>query len=605
MAFVFMRNSGALVPNSYPRVVISPRDIRWNDFGYNFHAAAEIKMSEEGEALELRALVIPFDSFDGEQLKLHSNFDDWLRSELQRIGKSSLNVSEDLVQSEFHPPFALIFQGESSYRNLAKHVASQEERIDMLTRLNDLVMMRQAQINTDCVDALLTSQPFTLGVLRTGSAYRALHRGGRFIFGNYDPPLEDARVAMLFSCQLKGFNGAPHRLSVEFFDNDVVDDRIHCLVGKNGCGKTRVLHELVLQLGKRATEDEGVTPFLDNESSSARLEPSFAGVDYGRVICFSSDAQSRFPKGVRNNSRFEYVYVNLNVSQLAFGVRREDSLDPKDGDFTFSQGINAASGETTTRLLTDILRNTDSVGSTGKTRWAMFRSALKSYVDMSKLELPLLFDEGPEVEKDRRWVGAQELYSLSEKASLVKYSLIDHDHEARFAEDGVEIPLSSGERMFFRFALNLLSYVDVGTLLIIDEPETHLHPNLVCDFMNLLYEVLAATSSIALIATHSAYVIREVPTHCAHIYSVDDERCPAEGFAYLRTLGANIESISQAIFSDSNARKFHSKIVKSMAAEGLTLEDLIEKYGDMISPDLLSQVARLMVKRSTDEGSAG
>lgn len=600
---VFLQKPGTTVPAIYPRITLTPRDVRWNDFGYNYHATAELSLSDEEPPLSLLALVVPVKSYDGETLDLHRNFDDWLGDELRIRRKLVLDAETDLDHHKSAPPFAVLFQGETSYRELAERVESQQLRIDMLLKANDVVMLRHAHQYSSFIDALLTARPVTLGVMRTASAYRALHRGERYLWGNFARAHEEARVELSFSCFLKGFHEQPHRLTVSFVDNNVIEDRIHCLVGKNGCGKTRVLHELILHLGNRAAAGEDATPFLNHETSSAHGEPTYQGMDYGRVICFSFDSESRFPTGVRNNSRFEYIYANLNAARGSEAAE-ENSVDQGEElerDDPSSQGVSAASGETTTRLLVDILRNSDSIGTEKRTRWELFKEALQDYVDISKLELPLLRDEVAAPAAPRLWIGAQNLQFMGEQASLEKYALIDHGAEARFADAGEEIPLSSGERMFFRFALNLLSYVDDGTLLIIDEPETHLHPNLVCDFMNLLYKVLTATRSVALVATHSAYVVREVPKHCAHIYSIDEERRPQETFAYLKTLGANIESISQAIFADSNARKFHAKIARSMANEGLTLDELIEKYSEMISPDMLSRVARLLAGKSESE----
>lgn len=593
MVSVFIANEGAFAPAVYPRVVVSPRDTRWNDFGYNFHASVEILLSQHAAPLDLRALVVPIESFDGTELKLHSNFDGWLQQALLQASKRCLSVDEDLRSSDRHPAFVLLLQGADSYKELAQHVSDQATRLDLLSKLCELLTLRQSQRYTGLFNKLLASKKFALGVMRTGSAYRALHRGGRFIWGNFAATQrEDARVPMSFSCHLKGFTDAPHQLVIEFLDSDIIEDRIHCLVGKNGCGKTRVMHELVLRLGADATADEQGTPFLDHESSSAHSAPSYEGEAYERVICFSFDAQSRFPTGVRNDSRFEYIFANLNVLEKPV-VAEPGAGAIEDQQPLISQGLSSASGETTTRLLVDILRNEDPIGPDRQYRWDLFRQALEGYVDLSRLELPLLRDEAAGG-TGREWYSAEMLRHRGEQASLELYSRIDHDEEPRFAEEGEEAPLSSGERMFFRFALNLLSYADDGSLLIIDEPETHLHPNLVCDFMNVLYMVLSATKSVALIATHSAYVIREVPTHCAHIYSIDEDKRPRSASPGMRTLGANIESISQAIFADSNAEKFHTKIAERMAAEGLTLDDLIAKYGGLISPDLFSQVARML-----------
>ncbi len=64
-------------------------------------------------------------------------------------------------------------------------------------------------------------------------------------------------------------------------------------------------------------------------------------------------------------------------------------------------------------------------------------------------------------------------------------------------------PLSSGQELFFRFALNLSTFIEAGTLVLLDEPENHLHPTFITRLMALLRHVLRSTGSFAVIATHS------------------------------------------------------------------------------------------------------
>jgi len=104
--------------------------------------------------------------------------------------------------------------------------------------------------------------------------------------------------------------------------------------------------------------------------------------------------------------------------------------------------------------------------------------------------------------------------------------------------------LSSGERTFLSFGLRGAARLITGSMLIMDEPETHLHPNLVAGFMRILAKLLTETKSIAIIATHSPFVVRELPGRCVHIVDFDEDRVPSIGSAFLRTLGASIDQRS-------------------------------------------------------------
>lgn len=559
-------------------VSIQPTDTRWNDFGYNYHAMVHITLEADKPTLTLRSKVIPVQRFDGKIVELSSNLDSWLRTEIAASGKEWLDTQIDLVNQDF-PRFITLLDGEAAYRQLAEVVGDQQVRTEILMKMNDLVLLRDQGLFDALTDSLMLTEQFQLGVMRSGSSYRALHRGQRYLFGNITPStITDTRSGFSFQCPLLGFEGSPHTLSVRFVDNEILSDRIHCLVGRNGAGKSRLLREFILHLGNSIAQAERSTPFLDNFESTARGDSiEFVGKDYTQLIAITSDAENSFPSAVRSDSRFEYCLINLHRTE------------GKEG------GTNIS-----TRLLIELMRTSDHIGE--ESRWQIFRKALSGYIEISDLYLPLL-DEATDKRVitfgGLKWVNAATLRTVGEQASLGLYGMIDLSREICFIREGKEVRPSSGERMYFRFALNLLSYIDTAYVLIVDEPETHLHPNLVCDFMNLLYEILTATQSIALIATHSAYVVREVPTHCAHVYSIDEERIPRESFVYLKTLGASIESISQAIFADSNAKKFHKQLINSMASEGKSIDELIEAYAGFVSPEMLSQVASLMHEKNS------
>jgi energy-coupling factor transporter ATP-binding protein EcfA2 len=149
--------------------------------------------------------------------------------------------------------------------------------------------------------------------------------------------------------------------------------------------------------------------------------------------------------------------------------------------------------------------------------------------------------------------------------------------------------MSSGQRSMFHFALHFLNMAGDGTLLIIDEPETYLHPNLVSDYMMLLYNILERTSSIAIIATHSVYVVREVPTHCVHILERKGKKATISR-PYLQTLGANVAEISLAVFGDSTVDAYHRKVSESIAKANMPFEQIVEAYQDIFNVDMLMEI---------------
>ncbi|MBF4349710.1 AAA family ATPase, partial [Vibrio anguillarum] len=80
------------------------------------------------------------------------------------------------------------------------------------------------------------------------------------------------------------------------------------------------------------------------------------------------------------------------------------------------------------------------------------------------------------------------------------------------------------------------------SFVLLDEPETHMHPNMIADFVGLLDQLLEDTGSQALIATHSAYFVREISREQVHVLLKNESDEISIVSPRLRTFGADIES---------------------------------------------------------------
>ncbi|WP_379821868.1 AAA family ATPase [Lacticaseibacillus paracasei] len=78
--------------------------------------------------------------------------------------------------------------------------------------------------------------------------------------------------------------------------------------------------------------------------------------------------------------------------------------------------------------------------------------------------------------------------------------------------------LSSGHKVVLLVLTKLVELSEEGTLIIIDEPEMHLHPPLIGSFVRALSELLKHVNGVAILATHSPIVLQEVPR--CNVYKV-------------------------------------------------------------------------------------
>lgn len=562
----------------------------WNDFRFNYQALIEVVPSNNREKFSAPAYVMPT-----EELENTRRLGNWIASKklsndpLDQRGIASLDESGA-------PQFLSLFDGHSFYQDLNSWCISQEEKYHILAKLNDTVYLRHSSaIPRELLSKFMLRQGFILGVLRSPNTFRALRRGWRAMHAQPIEALSDARNRFEFSTELHGFSKSRHDLHIAFKDIQGFEDRIHCLIGVNGTGKTRLLRELTLNLAKNFSEREAVPVFLSEETTEAESENIYDGPKYNRLLVFSSDAERRYPSGVRTDTAFEYQYFNLVNGALV-------GISPTEG--SASRPIEQNS--TMTSVVVELLRDKGIFSQNNTdihTRLSLLQSAVRGHVDMDSLHLPLLPDStlpGTGVHKDEiggHWVRLRELMYLNEQRRLELTAQVDEENElgfftrARNTSQIRRIYLSSGQQLFFKLALRLISSIDGGTLVLVDEPETHLHPKLICDFMSLLYDVLTATNSIAIVATHSAYIVREVATHSVHVVSLSEEEGSVEIHKVrLKTLGASIDSLSQAVFGDATVEKYHERIAKEIANSNLNEEEIIDKYRQILSPELLAEI---------------
>ena len=77
--------------------------------------------------------------------------------------------------------------------------------------------------------------------------------------------------------------------------------------------------------------------------------------------------------------------------------------------------------------------------------------------------------------------------------------------------------LSSGHKIILLTITRLVATTEERTLILLDEPEAHLHPPLLSAFVRCLSDLLVDRNAVAVVATHSPVVLQEVPSSCVHM----------------------------------------------------------------------------------------
>lgn len=414
---------------------------------------------------------------------------------------------------------------------------------------------------------LTNSEDFHLGVLRNGGAYDALRRGGRYF--RPDPPIavEDLASNFVFSASMPIADN-PYTLPFRFDDDGIFRDRTSVLIGRNGVGKTRLLKAIIDGLYKSNVPDRPRQRFLP------ALQPS-------RIIVFSSVPTDPFPRsiGAWHGVDYEYFAVNSEVHD------RTDSL------------------------LASLIacRKTDQRNVFGeeqdKSRMDVIQEVLEPIGLWRGLHVPLRVRNAEDTLPHVIEVEGQSYFPirriLGEQNSILLIQQIDWDRKAIILDDHVqERQLSSGEYAMLRFAAQAASAIEQGSLLLLDEPETHLHPNFISNLMEMLDNLLQSTGSIAIIATHSAYVVRETPRDRVNVLTLENRQIRIDR-PRMQTFGATIDSISQFVFGDTAISHSFQKTLAGWADQigrDLGIDGVIEQYGTQLNSESLSFIARRLAE---------
>ena len=137
--------------------------------------------------------------------------------------------------------------------------------------------------------------------------------------------------------------------------------------------------------------------------------------------------------------------------------------------------------------------------------------------------------------------------------------------------------LSSGDKIVLLTITKLVESVEERTLVLMDEPEAHLHPPLLAALIRAVSNLLINRNGVAIVATHSPVVLQEVPRNCVwklrrHGGGAIIERPEIETFA------ENVGRLTHEVFGLEVTRSgFYKMIAEAIGARD-DFEDVIRKF---------------------------
>lgn len=327
-------------------------------------------------------------------------------------------------------------------------------------------------------------------------------------------------------------------MSFDVFVNVKPGTNVHAIIGRNGVGKTTLLNGMIESINNKNNRNY----FLDKsgEPIASDYFSSLVSVSFSAFDPFTPPADQPDPaKGTC------YFYVGLKKIEI------DDDL------------------KTTQELRQDCIKSLVACfGVPGKVdSWLQAIEKLGSDENFSRMGLHQL-------ETVYRAI-KEELSGVSQADSNSFYDSYYHKALPYLEK------MSSGHSVVLLTITRLVALVEEKTLVLLDEPESHLHPPLLSAFVRALADLLHDKNGVAIIATHSPVVLQEIPRSCAWIINRVG-RASVTCRPKIETFGENVGVLTSEVFNlEVEHSGFHDLLAESVRS-GKSYEEIIREYNGQL-----------------------
>ena len=191
---------------------------------------------------------------------------------------------------------------------------------------------------------------------------------------------------------------------------------------------------------------------------------------------------------------------------------------------------------------------------------------------------------------------ADPIFQEAQVSSLVDVPRDDFIAEAR----ALFSKLSSGHKIVLLTVTRLVELVEERTLVLMDEPEAHLHPPLLSAFVRALSDLLINRNGVAVVATHSPVILQEVPASCVwklHRHgAVSNAERPE-----IETFGENVGILTREVFSLEVTRSGFHHMLAAAVGDAQTIEEVLRKFDNEVGSEgralISAEIARRRARR--------
>jgi energy-coupling factor transporter ATP-binding protein EcfA2 len=436
--------------------------------------------------------------------------------------------------------FFSLGQGDSYYENLKNRSIPLRDQV--LTGLKDVVQ------DLSLFDRALNERVTRISLLRSVALLSVRGQFRRLVEGG-------ARLSRYeFS-----YEAAPNRgrnridpvvLSFEVIPESNPPTNIHVLIGRNGVGKTRILNLMTSSL----LDEEELHNQFGNFTSQETQNSSEL---FANLISVTFSAFDEFkPLGDEKDKRSGIKYSYIGLKRLTSDTGDKVNQDPKSPEMLATEFVNSVR-----------------VCSQG-----------------SKL---------PRWKRSLEMLEADPIFKEIEVTSLAE-SFADEVFDRRTRR--VFDKLSSGHKIVLLTMTRLVETVEERTLVLLDEPEAHLHPPLLSAFVRALSDLLIYRNGVAIIATHSPVVLQEVPRSCAWKLRRTGTEATAER-PERETFGENAGILTREIFGLEVTQSGFHRLLQSAVEHGENFETTVAMFDGELGGEARAILRAMIVARDSEKGS--
>jgi predicted ATPase len=417
-------------------------------------------------------------------------------------------------------------------------------------RCGILALLKDVVYNTELIESIRDEAVFSTSLLRNTSI--------SIIKGQYARLLEGK--AELTDFDFKYVRPSEEKMSgIELEFSVEVDSKpstnIHALIGRNGVGKTTILNGMIEAI---TSPESTLSRFFDKKQWGGKpIDKDY----FSSLVSVSFSAFDPFipPQEQPNPAKGTcYFYIGLK-SQLSKDSLR--TIDELHDDCVIA--------------LTQCFHDVDKTS-----RWIKAIDKLGSDDNFSAMGLLCLEQIFREIKEFSREQSDSDYFKKEYKEKITPFL-------AR---------MSSGHAIVFLTISRLVATVDEKTLVLLDEPESHLHPPLLSALIRSLADLLHDRNGLAIIATHSPVVLQEIPSSC--IWKVNRIGMDVKmSRPTIESFGENVGVLTKEVFGLEVVRSgFYGMLSKSVE-KGMSYDDVLSEYSNKLGFEARAILKALIAHR--------